>query len=126
MALSFIKSGCLAISLNDRTVFVLKGLHDEIESIKKADDIQFGLECIKRPEFPSVRMYFNLRDESNKSHSFDYFFNMDSNEEIKLLRRFKEQDYFDIFFTDSKTVHSKRITLTKEDKDKIKAVLDET
>ncbi|HEY7536146.1 MAG TPA: hypothetical protein VH878_09425 [Thermodesulfobacteriota bacterium] len=125
MALSFIQSGWLATSLNDNTVFVFKGSPDEIESLKKTSRIKFGLECIKRPEFPSVRMYFDLRDNSNKPCHYDYFFNSESDEEIKLLRKLEEQNYFEILFFDSRILHSSRIKLTKKDKEKIKEVLDE-
>lgn len=126
MALSFIESGCLAISLNNRTVFVFKGLSNELESLKKSKRLQFGLECIKRPEFPSVRIYFDFRDESNEPHLFDYFFNMESDEEMKLLKKFEEQDYFDILLFDSRVAYSRRFQLTKKDKEKIKEALDET
>lgn len=124
MTLSFIESGCLATSLNNMTVFVFKGSHNEIESINKTSRIFFGLECIKRPEFPSVRINFDLRDKSDKAYLFDYFFNIESDEDMKLLGNLKVQDYFDIFFFDSRIVHSRRIEITKKDKEKIENVLD--
>ena len=123
MTLSFIESGCLATSLNNMTVFVFKGSHNEIESINKTTQIFFGLECIKRPEFPSVRMYFDLRDKSNKPYLFDYFFNIESDEDMKLLGKLLEQDYFDILSFDSRIAHSRRIEITKKDKEKIEKVL---
>ncbi len=125
MTLSFIESGCLATSLNNMTVFVFKGSHNEIESINKTSQIFFGLECIKRPEFPSVRMYFDLRDKSNKPYPFDYFFNIESDEDMKLLGKLLEQDYFDILFFDSRIAHSRRIEIAKKDKEKIEKVLDQ-
>lgn len=125
MTLSFIESGCLATSLNNMTVFVFKGSHNEIESINKTSQIFFGLECIKRPEFPSVRINFDLRDKSNKPYLFDYFFNIESNEDMKLLGNIREQDYLDVLFFDSRIVYSKRIEMTKKDKEKIKEVLDQ-
>lgn len=125
MTLSFIESGCLATSLNNMTVFVFKGSHNEIESINKTSQIFFGLECIKRPEFPSVRINFDLRYKSNKPYLFDYFFNIESNEDMKLLENIREQDYLDVLFFDSRIVYSKRIEMTKKDKEKIKEVLDQ-
>ena len=125
MTLSFIESGCLATSLNNMTVFVFKGSHSEIESINKTSQIFFGLECIKRPEFPSVRINFDLRGKSNKPYLFDYFFNIESNEDMKLLGNIREQDYLDVLFFDSRIVYSKRIEMTKKDKEKIKEVLDQ-
>jgi len=97
MTLSFMESGCLATSLNDMTVFVFKGSHNEIESINNTSQIFFGLECIKRPEFPSVRMYFDLRDKSKKPFLFDYFFNIESDEDMKLLGKLAEQEKENLF-----------------------------
>jgi hypothetical protein len=125
MTLSFIESGCLAASLNNKTVFVLKGSHNDIESIKKTSQILFWFECIKRPEFPSVRIYFDLKDKSNEPRVFEYFFNIESDEDMNLLGKLKEQDYFDIFFFDSDNAHSKRIKITEKDKEKIKKVIDQ-
>ncbi|HLE25273.1 MAG TPA: hypothetical protein VI935_06435 [Thermodesulfobacteriota bacterium] len=125
MTLSFMESGCLATSLNDMTVFVFKGSHNEIESINNTSQIFFGLECIKRPEFPSVRMYFDLRDKSKKPFLFDYFFNIESDEDMKLLGKLAEQDYFDILLFDSIISYSKRVEITKREKEKIKEVLDQ-
>jgi hypothetical protein len=73
MSLSFIESGCLAASVNGKTVFVFKGTQDEIDSLKKAEQVLFGFECIKRPEFPSMRMYFELMSGANKLQLCDTF-----------------------------------------------------
>ncbi len=125
MTLSFIESGCLPAFLNDKMVFIFKlGLND-IESLKQTDRIIFEFECIKRLEFPSVRMNFELEDKSNRIYRFDYFFNIESDEDMELLGKLEAQHYFDLIFFDSKINYTKRIEITKEDKEKIKAVLDE-
>lgn len=125
MTLSFIESGCLATSLNNKTAFIYKASHNEIKSIRETSQILFGLECIKRPEFPSVRILFDIRDKSNKPYPFDYFFNIESEEEMKLLRNLSEQDHFDMLFFDSSVAYSKRIDIAKKDKEEIKQVLDQ-
>ena len=68
-------------------------------------------------------MYFDLRDKSNKPYLFDYFFNIESDEDMKLLGKLLEQDYFDILSFDSRIAHSRRIEITKKDKEKIEKVL---
>lgn len=125
-SLSFIESGCIAASINDRTVFVFKGDQDEINQFRKTERILIGLDCIKRLEFPSVRMYFELRDAENKPRLFDCFFGIESDREMESLKSLGDQDYFDMIFLDSEEIiFSKRVDLTEENKKKIKAALQE-
>jgi hypothetical protein len=70
-------------------------------------------------------MYFDIRDRENKPYQFDYFFGIDSDEEIGLLSRLKDQDSFIIIFLDSEIRYSKRVNITQEEKKIIKSVLDE-
>jgi hypothetical protein len=124
MSLSFIESGCLAAELNNRTTFILKDTQKIIDLLKETNQILFGFECIKRPEFPSVRMYFHLKDKVGNPFQFDYFFGIESDEEMKLLGKLKGQDYFDILFFSSKIEYIKRVEITEKDKERIKAALD--
>jgi len=125
MTLSFIESGCLPASVDNKTVFVFKCPQEEVNLLKETENVLFEFECIKRPEFPSVRLNFEFQDKSNKTYRFDYFFNIESDEDIELLEKLEDQRYFDLIFFDSKIEYSKRIEITKKDKEKIKAVLDQ-
>ncbi len=125
MSLSFISSGCLAVPIGDKTAFVLKESQSEIEMLRGVEQILYGLECIKRPEFPSVRMYFEIRDRENKPYQFDCFFGIESDEEVRLLRELKDQDSFNIIFFDSEIGYSRRVNISEEQREKIKSVLDE-
>ncbi len=124
LSLSFIETGCLATLIDGKVTFVFKGPKAEIELLRDTQML-FGFECIKRPEFPSVRMYFESRDKKNKLYQFDYFFGIESDEEMGLLDRLKDQDSFDIIFFDSEIRHSKKISISQEEKKRIKSVLDE-
>ncbi len=125
MSLSFIASGCLAALVDDKTAFVFKGYQSEIELLRDIEQILFGFEFIKRPEFPSVRMYFDLIARENKPYRFDYFFGIDSDEEIGLLSKLKDQDSFNIIFFDSIIKFSKKVDITREEKKRIESVLKE-
>jgi len=125
MSLSFITSGCLAALIGEKTTFVFKGSQTEIELLSDVEQILFGFECIKRSEFPSVRMYFELSNRENKPYQFDYFFSVESNEEIGLLSRLRDQDSFDMIFFDSGIRYSKTVNITQEGKKKIECALDE-
>ena len=125
-SLSFIESGCLATRINNNTGFVLKGTRDEISSLKQSEYISFGFECIRRPEFPSVRMYFELRGRDDNAQSFDYFFGIESDEDMELLRSLKGQHYFDILFSDSDEIkYSRRVRIKEEERKMLRAILDE-
>lgn len=125
MSLSFISSGCLAVLIDDKTAFVLKESHSEIEMLRDIEQILFGLECIKRLEFPSVRMYFEIRDRENKPYQFDCFFGIESDEEVRLLSKLKDQDSFNIILFDAEIGYSRRVKISEEQREKIKSVLDE-
>lgn len=125
MSLSFISSGCLAVLIDDKTAFVLKESQIEIEMLRGVKQILFGLECVKRPEFPSVRMYFEIRDRENKPYQFDCFFGIEFDEEVTLLSKLKDQDSFNIIFFDSEIEYSRRVKISEEQREKIKSVLDE-
>ncbi len=125
MSLSLIESGCLATLIDSKTAFVFKGSQSEIELLRKTPQILYGFECIKRPEFPSVRIYFELRNRENQPYQFDYFFGIESDGDIELLIKLKDQDHFDIFFFDFAIRYSKRVKIGVEEKKRIKSVLDE-
>jgi hypothetical protein len=127
LTLSLIESGCLATTLENKTSFILKGDQRLIDSLKdtETEKIRFDLECIKRKEFPSVVIHFDLLSKARLLYRFEYFFGIESSEEIKLLKNLKEQDHFDIYFLDSKIEYSKRVSITTEEKEKIGTVLEE-
>jgi hypothetical protein len=123
--LSFIDRGCLPNLIDGKTAFIFKVPREKIDSLKVIKNILFGLECIKRPEFPSVKMYFSLVDKNNKPHRFDYFFSIESDEDMELLERLKDQDYLDMIFFSDKIECLKRVKISKTDKEEVKSVTDE-
>lgn len=125
LTLSLIESGCLATTLENKTSFIFKGDQRLIDSLKDTEKIRFDFECIKRKEFPSVVIHFDLLSKARLLYRFEYFFGIESTEEIKLLKNLKEQDHFDIYFLDSKIEFSKRVSITTEEKEKIGTVLEE-
>jgi hypothetical protein len=120
--LSFIDQGCLPNLIDDKTAFIFKAPQEKIDSLKFIKTVLFGFECIKRPEFPSVKMYFTLIDKKNKPHRFDYFFGIESDEDMELLERLKDQDYLDLIFFSDKIEYLKRVKISNADKEKIKSV----
>ena len=120
--LSFIDRGCLPNLIDGRTAFIFKAPREKIDSLKVIKNILFGLECIKRPEFPSVKMYFSLVDKNNKPHRFDYFFSIESGEDMELLEKLRDQDYLDMIFFSDKIEYLKRVKISNDDQEKIKSV----
>ena len=122
IALSLIESGCLATLIDNRTTFIYKGAQEIIDSIGDINEISFDLNCIKKQEFPSVVMQFYLVSNINK-FKFEYFFALESQQEMRLLESLKDQDHFDIYFIDSNLEFSKRIPIREIDKDSIRSVI---
>ena len=125
LTLSLIESGCLATTLENKTSFIFKADQRLIDSLKDIEKIRFDVECIKRKEFPSVVIYFDLITNEKKIYRFEYFFGIESDDEIKLLENLKEQDHFYIYFLATKIEYSKMVTMDKKDREKIIDILDE-
>jgi len=123
ISLSLIESGCIATSINKETVFILKESQEVIESLLGAEKISFELKCLKRPEFPSIVMLFYLGDNDNNSYRFEYFFGIESEEEMELLRKLSHQGQFYIYFFATKIEYSKRVSLDKNDAERINSMI---
>lgn len=122
ISLSLIESGCITASVNDETYFIFKHSEDVIDSLRRVKKVTFQLECLKRPEFPTIVMLFFL--EGNKNlYQFEYSFAVESDQEIELLKNLSEQDRFCIYFFDTRIQYSKTVSLNKIDADRIKSIM---
>jgi len=124
ISLSMIESGCIFIFLNEMAALIIKNSPDEINVLKNINRITFNFELIERPEFPSLGMHIEINTASNNSFNFDYFFNTESHQEIELLKKLKNQTYFDIHFYTTEVIHSKKIELETQDKLELNPLID--
>jgi hypothetical protein len=124
ISLSLIESGCITASINGETLFIFKHSHDVIDSLREVEKITFKLECLKRPEFPTIVMVFCLEDNTNP-YQFEYSFAIGSEQDIELLKKLADQDHFRIYFFDTKIQYSKRVSFNQNDTEDIKSIISE-
>ena len=122
ISLSLIESGCLVTSLNNETLFIFKNSKEIIESLRGVEKITFELECLKRPEFPTIVMLFCLEGYNNL-YQFEYSFATGSEQDMELFKKLSEQDHFCIYFFDTKIQYSKLVSLNKNDADEFKSII---
>ncbi|TDI88778.1 MAG: hypothetical protein E2O72_07710 [Candidatus Dadabacteria bacterium] len=123
ISLSLIESGCIFVSLNKKAALIIKSSLDEIKLLKNINRITLNFELIERPEFPSLGMHLEINTVSNASFKFEYFFSTESMEEIDLLNKLKDQNYFDILFFNTQIEYSKTIELTEEEKSELNSLI---
>lgn len=124
ISLSMIESGCIFISLDQMAALIIKGSPDEIDALKNINRITFDFELIERPEFPSLGMKIEIDTASNNSLNFDCFFNTESQGDLDLLKKLKDQNNFDIHFYTTEVLHSKNIELETQDKLEFNSLID--
>jgi len=122
ISLSLIESGCIAASINNETHFIFKHSEDVIESLRSIEKITFELECLKRPEFPTIVMLFCL-EGTNDLYRFEYSFAIESEQDMELLEKLLEQDHFYIYFFDTRIQYSKMVSLNDIDAENIKSII---
>jgi hypothetical protein len=122
ISLSLIESGCITASVNGETLFIFKHSQDVIDSLRGVEKITFKLECLKRPEFPTIVMLFRLEGNTNL-YQFEYSFAIASGQDVELLKKLSEQDHFCIYFFDTKIQYSKTVSLNKNDAEDIKSIV---
>ncbi len=122
ISLSLIESGCISTSINNETLFIFKHSKDVIESLRRVEKINFELECLKRPEFPTIVMLFSL-EGTNDLYRFECPFAIESEQDMELLANLLEQDHFCIYFFDTRIRYSKMVSLNDTDAEDIKSII---
>ncbi len=123
LSLSLIQSGCVYVLLRGKTILIIKKSENDIASLVESDHISLDFELIERPEFPSLGAYINIYDAEDNPTRFEYFFSMESHDEMELLEKLTEQDYLDIVFYTSDVEHVKRTTLNETQKEELTSLL---
>ncbi len=113
----------MATSVSDETLFIFKHSQDVIDSLREVKEISFELECLKRPEFPTIIMFFRLVGDTNNPYQFEYSFAIESDQELDLLKKLSEQDRFYIYFFDKRVRYSKTVFLNNIDRERIKSMI---
>lgn len=125
LSLSLIESGCLFMPVGNKTALIIKSPPDELKILQESNRISIDFELIKRPEFPTLGAYVIFETVTGAALRFEYFFNIESSEEMGLLEMLVDQDYFDIILYDRSIKHVKRTTITDDKKTELASLLTE-
>lgn len=125
LSLSLIESGCLFIPVGDKTSLIIKSPPDELKTLRQSNRVSIDFELIKRPEFPTMGAYVIFETGAGVALRFEYFFNIESPEEMELLEMLVGQDHFDIILYDGAVNHVKRTTITDDKKSELATLLTE-
>ncbi|WP_462136983.1 hypothetical protein [Candidatus Mycalebacterium sp.] len=100
MALSVVDAGCFAFSGLDGVVFAVKDL--ALAFLFENDfepSVNFQFEFIDKEEFPAVCAFVFI-DAGGSGFSYEYFFSLQSEEDMKNLARLERERRAEIWFTD--------------------------
>lgn len=125
LSLSLIESGCVATDLGNETVFIYKDKPEKIGWMNETEVKVRDLEFILRPEFPSVRIQFEIENTSGEIYGFDYLFAAESEKERRLLEQLVAQDHLTLLFFDSEIRHLKSVKIVEETRESIRTALKE-
>ncbi len=119
LALDHIDSGCIAEIIDDRTTLIYKcpdHFQDKWDNDKQFD---YDFDLILKDEFPSLGFYINVDFGHNAIERIEYFFSLESPDELLALRQLSTQDSFDIVFWMNAQLNYNTITFTPAKKNKL-------
>ncbi|MEQ9619974.1 MAG: hypothetical protein RIG61_12480 [Deltaproteobacteria bacterium] len=123
LSLSLIESGCVFVSVGNKTALIIKSAADDLKILQQSNRIYIDFELIKRPEFPTLGAYVIFETGTGAALRFEYFFNIESSEEMELLETLVDQDNFDIILYDGAIKHLKRTTISGDKKKELASLL---
>jgi len=123
--LTFISRGIISFYVTDRLFFFFVSEQEEIELIGKTNNISLELDPILRDEFPSVRVIFTFYNDKLKVKNLDYYFLLESNDEMKHLQQlYNDRNIIFVLYSGS-VQYMKKYEIGHTDLQLIKKVIDE-
>lgn len=123
--LKFISRGIISFYVTGRLFFFFVSEQQEIELIGKTNNISLELDPILRDEFPSVRVIFTFYIDKFKVKNLDYYFSLESNDEMKHLQQlYNDRNIIFVLYSGS-VQYMKKYKIGHSDLVSIKKVIDE-
>lgn len=123
LTLSVIESGCLFVSLNGDCSLIIKYEAGGMEEKIALSGVSMGAELIERPEFPTIRIHIGLDSANGGKQNYEYFFNIESRDEISLIRKLTSQNTLPILLYSAQTDDYKRVRLDKNIREHLKKLI---
>lgn len=124
ITLSQIESGCLIIPYEERAVMILKCGEEEAQDLSGLNSLSISTELIERPEFPTIAAYIKLTTKNTKLYDYEYFFNVESSEEMELFEKISKQSNIEIILYDDSNMILKRLELNQTDRSLMTSMLE--
>jgi len=124
ITLSMMESGCIFVFVEGSPVLILKCSGEDMTALKESDAISLGFELLDRPEFPCITATITVDTASGQQFRFDYYFSLESEEEIELLGLLRDRDYFDILYYDEDIERVRRAALTEAQRTELGSLLE--
>ena len=80
-------------------------------------------ELIDRPEFPTIKIHIGLDAVNGAEQNYEYFFNIESRDEISLIDKLTSQNTLPIVLYSAQIDGYKRIRLGKNIKEHLKKLI---
>lgn len=116
ITLSQIESGCLFIQIEERALMILKENESVIENLSGLNSISINSELIERPEFPTIAAYIKVVTKSGETYGYEYFFNIESSEEMELYENITQQKKIEIVLYDESNMIIKQLKIDENDR----------
>lgn len=123
--LSLIDSGMIISEINGNVVFIIKDSVEMTSSLTGIKSLSLNFTYIDRPEFPSVNTELKLKTAKNLSVKYDYFFNYESEYEMKLLTLILNQREISLFLFSDILIKQIALELERDEILKLSGILDE-
>lgn len=116
ITLSQIVSGCLFIQFEERPLMILKEDESRIEDLSGLKSLSINSELIERPEFPTIAAYIKVTSKSGETYNYEYFFNIESSEEMELYENITKQKKIEIVLYDELNMIIKQSKLDEKER----------
>lgn len=125
-SLEMIKSGVMGALLGGRPAVIYKGSGERIRSLNGCREAAIRTTSFLRPEFPAVRMDFELRDPDGRAFTLDCSFAADSRDDMDVLRAAARRgELYLVFVEPGGGAHTKKVLLTEIEIAEIEGALSE-
>ena len=95
--LSIIDSGLIITEVENKVIFIIKDSATMIRGFTNLKSASLNFTSIPRPEFPAISAELKLKTDRGLSVKYDYFFTVESEYELNLLRTIINQNEINLY-----------------------------
>jgi hypothetical protein len=123
--LNFIEKGLISHKIDEILYFIYRYNDVDKAFYDNIDEVIMEFNPILRDEFPSVRMIIRFIDNKSEILSIDYYFSIESEQELEHLYCLSRSRYLNIIFNNSDTSDCYKFALNKDESQRINNIIEE-